>query len=78
MPIVSVRQKNRKLVAAGLLGLVGTIVGCGGGSSGESNVAPETPPPGASGQDVANAYKQAYGPTGTPKVAKGAPRFKAP
>ena len=49
MQIVCVLHENRKLVAVGLLGLLALTTGCNG-SGGESNVAPATPPPGASAQ----------------------------
>ena len=51
MQIVCVLHENRKLVAVGLLGLLALTTGCNG-SGGESNVAPATPPPGASAQEI--------------------------
>lgn len=72
MRIVRVLHENRKLVAVGLLGLLALTTGCNG-SGGESNVAPATPPPGASAQEISDAMKKAYGPTGIPKTTKSAP-----
>jgi hypothetical protein len=69
MRIVRVLHENRKLVAVGLLGLLALTTGCDG-SGGESNVAPATPPPGASAQEISDAMKKAYGPTGIPKTTK--------
>jgi hypothetical protein len=64
---------SKKLWALGVLGLLGATIGCDGGSVGES-AAPQTPPPGMSGQEQAEALKKAYGPKGVPKPTKdGAP-----
>jgi hypothetical protein len=65
MRIVRVLHEDRKLMAMGLLGLLALTSGCNG--SGESNVAPSTPPPGFSSEDQAAALKKAYGPKGIPK-----------
>jgi hypothetical protein len=69
---------NRASISVGILGLLVAASGCGGGTTGESTVAGPTPPPGKSGKDIADAMKNAYGPTGIPKMEeKGAPK-KAP
>jgi hypothetical protein len=77
MRIVRVLHKNRAPIAVGLLGLLVATSGCGG-NTGESTVAGTTPPPGQSGKEIADAMKNAYGPTGVPKIEKGAPKVKAP
>ena len=65
----------RRLMAVSVLGLLASASGCGG-SVGGSSATPETPPPGLSGQEQAEAIKKAYGPTGKPKATKSAARFK--
>ena len=75
MQIVRVLHENRKLVAVGLLGLLAWTSGCDG-SGGESNVAPATPPPGASGKEISEAMKKAYGPAGNPYTTKSSPHHK--
>jgi hypothetical protein len=77
MRLVHLLQTNRDRLTAGLVGLLAVTCGCDG-SPGESTVAPPTPPPGASGQEIADAYKKAYGPTGTPKSTKSSSVRKAP
>jgi len=68
MRIVRVLHENRKLMAVGVLGLLALTSGCFG--TGESNVAPSTPPPGSSTQDQMEAMKKAYGPKGIPKPTR--------
>jgi hypothetical protein len=77
MRIARVLHMNRASIAVGLIGLLAATSGCGGNSS-ESTVAGTTPPPGQSGKEIADAMKNAYGPTGVPKVEKVAPKVKAP
>ena len=72
MRIVGVLHENRKPIAVGLLGLLALTTGCNG-SGGESNVAPAMPPPGASAQEISDAMKKAYGPSGIPRTTKSAP-----
>jgi hypothetical protein len=71
MPIVRVLHKNRKLLGSGLLGLIAFASGCdSGGNVGESNVTPETPPPGArSGAGESEARLKGLGTTGVPTKA---------
>jgi hypothetical protein len=77
MRIARVLHMNRASIAVGLLGLLVATSGCGG-NTGESTVAGTTPPPGQSGKEIADAMKNAYGPTGVPKIEKGAPKVKGP
>jgi len=76
MRIARVFHENRATIAGGILGLLIATSGCDG-NSGESNVAGPTPLPGQSGKEIADSYKQAYGPTGYPKITKNAPKPKA-
>ena len=77
MRIARVLHENRAWIAVGILGLLVATSGCDG-NSGESTVAGTTPPPGKSGKEIADAMKNAYGPTGVPKVEKGGSKLKAP
>jgi len=72
MRIVRVLHQNRKLIAVGMLGLLAWTSGCDSGGGGSSGTA-VAPPPGQSAQDVQDAMKKAYGPSGIPKATKGAP-----
>jgi hypothetical protein len=73
MRIARVLHMNRASMAVGLIGLLAATSGCGG-DVGESTVAGTTPPPGQSGKDMADAMKNAYGPSGVPKGQTGPPR----
>jgi hypothetical protein len=72
MRIVRLVHQSRKLLAFGLIiGMLAFAYGCdGGGTTGESNVAPATPPPGRSGEDMKKAMEGSYGADATAK-AKG-------
>jgi hypothetical protein len=73
MPIVRLVHRSRKLLALGLIGAVAFLSGCdSGGNPGESNVAPATPPPGKSGEDMKKAMEGAgLSPGGVPTQPKG-------
>jgi hypothetical protein len=73
-----VPDRIRTVLSLSLVGMMALSSGCGGsGDAGESTVAQGTPPPGASGAEIAAAIKAARGPTGVPKQAKHKPAFKA-
>jgi hypothetical protein len=71
MRIVSVLHANRRVLAAGLIGIVAFAGGCdSGGNVGESTAAPEAPPPGKSGAERKAVLEKAHG--------TSAPGAKAP
>ncbi len=63
---------HRRMLACGMLGLMFASAGCGGGTDSVSTVAPATPPPGRSAQELQEGYKKEFGKTGQPKVTKNA------
>ncbi len=71
MRIVNVLSANRKLLAAGLIGVVAFAGGCDSGTNvGDSPVTPATPPPGQSGADKKAAMEKALGNPSAPGNVK--------
>jgi hypothetical protein len=70
-------ERARTLLSLGLLGMLVFSSGCGS-SSGESNLTPETPPPGQSAQEQLAAQKKAFGPRGQLPKQGQLPKEAAP